>query len=77
MESTKCKSCGVPIVYVRTSRGELIPVDLESLGPDEVLAVGELHHVPGVHRSHFGTCPDAAQFRRVRPGNKRGRLRGQ
>lgn len=47
----KCKSCGAPIKWGRTSAGRKCPVDAE---PEEL---------SGVFESHFVTCPNADEHR--------------
>lgn len=59
MISTKqCEGCGADIKYLRTEQGHWMPVNPASI------AEGDTKFKPGVHVSHFATCPAAAEFRR-------------
>ena len=67
----ECRSCGVAILWVRTQRGHLMPVDREPVrggnlhierGIAQVVAPsGALRHV-----SHYATCPAADKHRKPR-----------
>lgn len=57
---TRCKSCRAMIVWLKTSTGANMPVDADSVAPEDV----EYEH--GRHVSHFGTCPNAGQHRKPR-----------
>ena len=77
--SATCRSCSAPIVWAITQEGRRMPLDAEparegnvllypdgtcrALRADEVIggAIGE-----HLHRSHFATCPEAAEHRRRR-----------
>lgn len=48
-DAIPCRSCGAPIIFVRTAKGKLNPINAD--GPDR-----------GV--SHFTTCPDAKTWRK-------------
>lgn len=75
----KCKSCGAPIIWATTQKGKLMPLDAAP-DPDGNLAVSrwatviavhprtELTDTQGfpTHKSHFATCPHAAEHRRKR-----------
>lgn len=74
-----CNSCHAPVIWAETRTGKRMPVDTrphpdgnvrivahpsgvqmaEVLGPLEVAAAEQ-----PLHRSHFATCPNAAQHRR-------------
>lgn len=58
--SSKCRSCGAPIVWFKTSAGKKIPVDAATVEPED-----QQLQLPR-HVSHFATCPDADKFRRKR-----------
>lgn len=63
-----CRSCDASIVFLRTSKGSLMPVNvmLSPKGRSEGLRApnaGELKYVHGEHESHFATCPKAAKHR--------------
>lgn len=75
-----CRSCGAPIVWRHTAKGNAIPLDARErtdgnvldYGADTavvVLAVGgnvPLDAAPGgtLRVSHFSTCPDAVKHRK-------------
>ena len=66
-----CK-CGAKIYWVITGKGNAMPVDIETLTEEDTRAIlwskiGERYPVtyrPGVHKSHFATCPFANEFRK-------------
>lgn len=70
MSASRCTSCGAAIVWARTDTGRSMPLDPDpveggnvQLGADGVArVVGPLFG--GTHKSHFATCPQAAQHRR-------------
>lgn len=75
-----CRSCRAPILWVGTERGKAMPLDAEPYQGDDPrglfvirTAGGKVIGVavppdafPGepLYRSHFATCPDAAEHRR-------------
>lgn len=56
----RCKSCRAMIVWLKTPAGKSMPVDADSVAPEDE----EYEH--GRHISHFSTCPDQARWRRSR-----------
>lgn len=57
----KCKSCQAPILWIKMeATGRSMPVNLEW-----VTIVTERGAVVGGHTSHFATCPQAAEHRKV------------
>lgn len=63
-----CRSCDTTIVFLRTSAGRLMPVNVivSRAGRADGLRspnAGELKYQHGVHESHFVTCPQAAKHR--------------
>jgi len=55
---TRCRSCGAKIIWFKTARWRNMPVDADSVEPeDEELDLDK-------HVSHFSTCPNASQHRR-------------
>ena len=73
--TARCKSCGAPIVFGSTAKLQAIPLNAAEdsegnciLGPDGRVIVNP-EVVPNGwtrHRSHFQTCPNAAEHRRPR-----------
>lgn len=55
-----CASCKADIVWLRTERGHMMPVNAESV------RAGDVVFKPGVHISHFATCKFADQHRKPR-----------
>lgn len=54
----RCKSCRAKIIWFKTSAGKNMPVDADTVEPnDEELDLSR-------HASHFSTCPQANQQRR-------------
>lgn len=77
-----CRSCAQPIIWCVTQNGYDMPVDpqphptgnivLEQRGGGlkpvaTVLNSKDRAGRMGTHRSHFATCPQAAEWRRRRP----------
>lgn len=56
---TRCRSCRSMIIWFRTASGKNMPVDADTVRPDDD-ALDLSRHV-----SHFATCPQANQHRRV------------
>lgn len=57
---TRCRSCGAMIVWFSTDNGKNMPVDADTVDPDD-------HELDlSRHISHFATCPQAKQHRRPR-----------
>jgi predicted RNA-binding Zn-ribbon protein involved in translation (DUF1610 family) len=55
---TRCKSCRAQIIWFRTLAGKNMPVDADTVEPeDDDLDLSR-------HVSHFSTCPQAGQHRR-------------
>jgi hypothetical protein len=57
---TRCRSCRARIIWFKTSAGKNMPVDADTVEPDD----DELDL--GRHVSHFATCPAASSFRKAR-----------
>jgi hypothetical protein len=56
MRVTPCKSCKKAIIWLKTAKDKPIPVDVDSWKSGQGLYDPTLGH-----KSHFGTCPHAAQ----------------
>ena len=73
-----CKSCGAPIMFIRTERGKVMPcnpeeVRFERSGGPETFITGDGRVQRGKrdpsgrlygHISHFATCPNADHHRK-------------
>jgi len=59
IKTSKCRSCGAEIVWLKTDRGKNIPVDAEDV-VDEQQEVFD----PDTQTTHFATCPDAKKWRK-------------
>lgn len=57
-----CSTCKAEIKYLRTERGHWMPVNVDTINPEDKI------FVPGRHVSHFATCPQAAQHRKKESG---------
>jgi hypothetical protein len=55
-----CRSCGAPIVFLRTRAGKWMPGDAASVTPGD-----ELYEPSSVHVAHWSTCEDREQWRRA------------
>lgn len=54
----RCRSCRAMIIWFRTPSGKNMPVDADTVEPeDDELDLSR-------HKSHFATCPNAWQHRR-------------
>lgn len=57
---TRCRSCNAKIIWFKTPAGKNMPVDADTVEPDdEELELSR-------HVSHFASCPDAAKHRKPR-----------
>lgn len=80
MTPSKCKSCGAPILWAKTSKGKRTPIDAEPVriavlteDPEtgkEIIEDGLVVIAEGAvgHTSHWATCPTAEQHRRASRG---------
>lgn len=59
--SSPCRSCGAPIVWLKTASGKSMPVDAASV------RYGDKKFEPPRHVTHFSTCPNADQHRKEAP----------
>ena len=75
----KCKepSCRKEIIFCRTQKGKMIPVDFSSLTDDDLKWLAsrkdENELLPfryGEHITHFATCSAAKQFRSIYDNTK-------
>lgn len=57
---TRCRSCSARIIFLTTANGNKMPIDADSVEPDDE----EFDHTK--HESHFATCPNAGKHRRIR-----------
>ncbi len=57
---TRCRSCRAQIIWFKTEAGKNMPVDADTVEPDD----DELDL--SRHISHFATCPQANHHRRPR-----------
>lgn len=54
----RCKTCRARIIFLRTGAGKKIPVDADTVEPEDKTFDHERHV------SHFATCSEADHFRR-------------
>ena len=72
MTPTICKACGKEIYFLKTSKGNMMPVNAESISQDDkdfmnsnLYREGDVLFDPKKgHISHFVDCPEAKKFRR-------------
>lgn len=57
---TRCRSCQARIIFLTTAAGKKMPVDADTVEPNDEEFDSERHE------SHFATCPNAGQHRRSR-----------
>jgi hypothetical protein len=71
MKMTKCTSCGQYIVFLKTSKGNWMPVDADSVFDIEYevpdMEPPEYDRLQG-HMSHFATCANADKHRKKNSG---------
>lgn len=61
LATVPCKSCKSPIRWIMMSTGRSMPVN-----PEFVTVVTEAGTVIKGHISHFATCPNAQEHRKVK-----------
>lgn len=54
----RCTSCRARIIWFKTAAGNNMPVDADTVEPDDT------EYEPPRHISHFATCPNAHKHRR-------------
>ncbi len=59
---TRCSSCRARIIWLRTIRGKNMPVDADTVAPEDDMFDPDSEHV-----SHFASCPNANQHRKRGP----------
>jgi hypothetical protein len=55
-----CSTCGKPIIFLRTSKGKLMPTNADTVKPGDKKFDAAAGHV-----SHFSDCPQSAEHRRA------------
>lgn len=58
LRQVPCRACQEYIVFLPTSTGKTMPVDVDTV------TEGDDEFNPKVHVSHFATCPEANRFRK-------------
>lgn len=61
MNTSKCRSCGAEIVWLKTSRGKNCPIDAKTVQE------GDACFDPKRHTARFATCPEAQKWRKPKP----------
>ncbi len=61
-QTSKCRSCGEYVVWVKTAAGKNMPVDADSFTEGDEL----MFDAGAGHISHFATCPNADEHRKPR-----------
>lgn len=57
---TRCRSCHAKIIWFKTDAGKNMPVDADTVEPDDQdLDLSR-------HQSHFASCPNANKHRKPR-----------
>lgn len=66
MNTSTCRGCGAPIVFVKSALGKYIPCDAQLVRYRANPAGKDFEGLPtGMARiTHFATCPQAKQFRK-------------
>lgn len=55
---SQCRSCSAFIVWLKTKNEKTIPVDADTVQPDDTV------YNPPRHVAHFATCPQAKRWSR-------------
>lgn len=58
----RCRSCRAKIIWFKTAAGKNMPVDADTVEPDDDVNDLDLTR----HQSHFASCPNANQHRSKR-----------
>lgn len=69
-----CRSCKARIVWFRTPKGKLMPVDAEPAtvnGIRYAVEVGDVRYEKARHMPHFATCPDGPRWSRPKKAGPR------
>ena len=61
---TACRSCGAPIIWLRTKAEKHIPVDAASVTDGTYVFDSKQH------QAHWSTCPQADAWRKKRGGSR-------
>jgi hypothetical protein len=59
-EAIRCKGCGAEILWVKSEKGKMIPIDKKV----KLVFYKEVGRFIQGHESHFATCPKADSFRK-------------
>lgn len=54
----RCRSCRAQIIWLTTAAGKNMPVDADTVDPEDQ------EFIRDKHVTHWATCPDAGKFRR-------------
>lgn len=57
----RCRACNKRIIFLETSAGKRMPVDADTVKPDDTEFDAEKHE------SHWASCTHPARFRKERP----------
>lgn len=57
---TRCRSCNARIIFLTTAAGKKMPIDADTVEPDDEEFDAQRHE------SHFASCPNAGQHRKLR-----------
>lgn len=72
MNTVPCSSCGAPMLFVKTSKGKMIPLDPEPCPDGNIFLAdgiayftkkGDLFTAPA-YKSHSATCSNSLQHRK-------------
>ncbi len=66
--TVNCRTCGAPIIWLKTKTGKSMPVDAGTVKRPVSIYDPELGHM-----THFGTCPQAKDWsHKKRPAYSKG-----
>lgn len=80
MNTSPCRGCGRPVIWAITENGKRMPVDPDPVpgGNVELVQVSDRTHAivrttpskfAGLRMPHHATCPNVADFRKVKASN--------
>lgn len=69
MTPDRCRSCGAPILWARTTKSKSIPLDADPCEDGNLTLIEGVAHYGALagqrhYKSHYATCPDAARWRK-------------
>ncbi len=74
MTTTPCSSCGQPMLFVKTEKGKMMPLDQEPCEDGNIILINGIAHYAKKtdmfdaaeprYKSHFASCPHGPSHRK-------------